>query len=430
VTTVAAILAMAAHIDGLGASVVDMTGLAQKNGAVFSHLRLSPNVTDTVRGRIPPASADLLLACDALVAASPEALVLCAKDRTLALANHDVLPTADFIPNRDARFDAEPLEASLAAACASFTACPANTLAARELGDTVFANMIMLGFAWQAGQIPVSAAALARAIEMNGVAVAANRRAFLLGRLYAAKPGMLRREVPEPPPTPETEPLDAMIARREAELTAYQNAAYARRYRNRIAQLRTAEARLDAGETITRAAAQQLFRLMAIKDEYEVARLYTDGRFRAGLPEMMHGKSAQIWLSPPLLAPKDASGRPRKIAFGSWMLHGLFPMLTRLKVLRGTPLDLFGATAERRQERALLAQYEATLDEISHSLSAERAVLAAEIAAAPAEVRGFGHVKEAALARFTPRFASLCQRWRSGDKVEPAARAHAEIEAD
>ncbi|MDE2485909.1 MAG: indolepyruvate ferredoxin oxidoreductase family protein, partial [Alphaproteobacteria bacterium] len=330
VTTTASILAMAAHIDGLSASVVDMTGLAQKGGAVFSHVRLAPREDLALRGRVPAASAHLVIACDALVAASPEALALYAKDRTVALANHDVLPTADFVSDRDATFEAAPLERRLAAACRDFAACPAASIAEKELGDTVFANMIMLGFAWQKGLVPVSSRALYRAIVLNGVAKEANLQAFELGRIFAHDPASLTRDVPAAVPTPETEELDALIARREAELTAYQDAAYARRYRLRIDALRAAETRLGAGEALTRAAAHQLFRLMAIKDEYEVARLYTDGRFAAALGATFKGGKAKVWLAPPLLAPKGADGKPRKIAFDGALMNRLFPVLARL----------------------------------------------------------------------------------------------------
>ena len=424
VTTIASILGMAAHVDGLNAGIVDMTGLAQKNGAVFSHVRLCADKTQPVSGRVAAASADLVLACDALAADSPDALTLYGKSRTMVIVNHDVAPTIDFLVNRDAKFDAEPLEEHLAAACAGVEICPAASLAARELGDTVFANMIMLGFAWQKGRIPVSAAAIAHAIALNGVAREANLQAFELGRLYAHDPASLSVSGQDAarPVTPETEALPEMIARREAELTGYQNRAYARRYRDAIDRVRAAEARLDAGEALTRAAAQQLFRLMAIKDEYEVARLYSDGRFAAAVPQTMRGKAAKVWLSPPLLAPKDARGRPRKIAFGGWMLRGAFPLLARLKLLRGTPADIFGRTAERRRERELLARYEAALAEIVAGLSSERLPQAVAIASAPAEVRGFGHVREAAMARFEPRFASLLEAWRRPENktVAPA----------
>jgi indolepyruvate ferredoxin oxidoreductase len=410
VTTAASILAMAAHIDGLAASVVDMTGLAQKGGAVFSHVRLGEAGAEGVRGRVPAASTHLLIACDALVAASPEALGLYAKDRTEALANSDLQITADFVTDRDARFDADPLARRLASACKGFDACPAATLAESRLGDTVFANMIMLGFAWQKGLIPVSSRALYRAINLNGVAAEANLQAFELGRMVAEDPASLTTPDATAEASPDGMPLDDLIAHRTADLEAYQDAAYARRYRDRIAAVRKAEASYNS-EAITRAAAIVLHRLMAYKDEYEVARLYADGRFAGELGHTLTGGNAKVWLAPPLLAPKDADGRPRKIAFGGWMLRYGFPVLARLKGLRGSPLDPFGASEERRQERALIARYETTLDTLVTRLTPSRTPLALEIARAPLEIRGFGHVKAAAIAKAEAREAELWAQW-------------------
>jgi indolepyruvate ferredoxin oxidoreductase len=409
VTTAASILAMAAHIDGLAASVVDMTGLAQKGGAVFSHVRLGQGDAPGVRGRVPAASAHLLIACDSLVAASPEALALYAKDRTVALANSDLQITADFVADRDARFEPDMLARRLASACKSFEACPAASLAKSRLGDSVFANMIMLGFAWQKGLVPVSSRALYRAIKLNGVAAAANLQAFELGRMFARDPASLER-AKAPAARHATQPLDALIAHRAAELEAYQDEAYARRYLDRIAAVRSAEAPLG-GEALARAAAVNLFRLMAYKDEYEVARLYADGRFAAELGQAFAGGKAKVWLAPPLFAPKGADGRPRKIAFGGWMLRYGFPGLARLKGLRGSPLDIFGGSAERRAERGLIARYEDTLARLAAGLTAANLPLAVEIAEAPGEIRGFGHVKDAAITATAAREAALWARW-------------------
>ncbi len=417
VTTTASILAMAAHIDGLGASVVDMTGLAQKGGAVFSHVRIGTADGPPARGRVPAASAHVLIACDALSAASPEALALYAKDRTAAFANENLLPTADFVSDRDARLDSGVLDRRLAAACKTFEACAASTIAEAELGDTVFANMMMLGFAWQKGVIPVSSRALYRAINLNGVATAANLQAFERGRRAAHDPAS-RGGGAEAVPTPETMPLDALIDRRMRELEAYQNRAYADRYHAAITRVRAAEQPLG-GEALTRAAAVNLYRLMAYKDEYEVARLYADGRFAQALGETFQGGKAKVWLAPPLFAPKDREGRPRKIALGAWTLRWAFPLLAKLKGLRGTPLDLFGTTAERRMERELVVSYQAGLRRLVDGLSAERLPLAVEIAEIPSEIRGFGHVKAAAAETAWAREAALWKRWDAPHASEP-----------
>jgi indolepyruvate ferredoxin oxidoreductase len=413
VTTTASILAMAAHIDGLAASVVDMTGLAQKGGAVFSHVRLGETEETPVGGRVPAASAHVLIACDLLVAAGPEALALYAKDRTVALGNADLLPTADFVVNRDIRFDASAMARRLASACNSYDGCPAAEMAEQRFGDTLYANMIMLGFAWQKGLLPVSSRALYRAITLNGVAAEENLQAFEAGRIAAHDP--TARQVAPPAQTPETLPLDELIARRAADLAAYQDEAYAERYRARIAALRAAEGPLG-GEALTRAAAINLHRLMAYKDEYEVARLYADGRFAGELGKTVTGGKAKVWLAPPILAPKDKDGRPRKMAFGGWMLRYGFPLLARLKGLRGGPFDLFGASPERRMERTLIADYEANLDRLVAGLTPERLSLAVRIAEVPAEIRGFGHVKDAAVERARKTRAALWARWdgRSG----------------
>jgi indolepyruvate ferredoxin oxidoreductase len=394
VTTVASILAMAAHVDGRAASVVDMTGLAQKGGAVMSHVRLGETEQTVVGGRIPAASVHVLIACDLLVAAGADALSLYAKDRTMAVGAGELTPTADFIDDRDARFDAEADARRIAAAAKSYDSAPAHRLAEHELGDAIYANMIMLGFAWQKGAIPVSSRALYRAIRLNEVDVEANLQAFELGRRAAHAPHELAET--QHRPTPETMGLDELIAHRARELTAYQNAAYARRYLDRVEKVRAAEQPLGS-EALTRAVAVNLYKLMAAKDEYEVARLYADGRYAAQRAEAFRGGKAKVLLRPPLIAPKDAEGRPRKLAFGGWMLDLGFPALAKLKVLRGTPFDPFAHTAERQMERKLLADYEAGLDRLLAGLSPARLPLAVQIARIPDQIRGFGHVKQASI---------------------------------
>ena len=409
VTTASSILAMAAHVDGLASSVVDMTGLAQKGGAVFSHVRIGDHEEMNVGGRVPAASAHVVIACDLLVAAGPEALALYAKDRTVACGNADFQPTADFVTNRDVRYDAVAMARRLAGACQSYDACPAAHLAETRLGDSLYANMIMLGFAWQKGLVPVSARALFRAIQLNGVAAEENLQAFEIGRMAAHDPSK-RGPTDNDVLTPETTPLDDLIAIRAGELRAYQNDAYADRYLRKVAAIRAAEAPLGR-EQLTRAVAINLHKLMAYKDEYEVARLYTDGRFASELGETFTGGKLKVWLSPPLLAGKGRDGRPRKMAFGGWMLTAGFPVLAKLKGLRGGPLDLFGASEERRMERALIADYEAGLDRIVSGLSAERLPLAVRIASVPGDIRGYGFVKEAAAKTAKATETSLWSDW-------------------
>jgi indolepyruvate ferredoxin oxidoreductase len=413
VTTVASILAMAAHIDGRSGSVVDMTGLAQKGGSVFSHVKIGEMEDTVVGGRVPAASADVLIACDLLVAASPEALALYAKDRTMAFGNSDFAPTADFVTSRDVKFDGGAMARRVKAATKAFDACPAQRLAEARFGDAIYANMIMVGFAWQRGVIPVSSRALYRAIKLNGVDAEANLQAFELGRQVAFDPAAAG-DKPTDVATPETEPLDALIARRVEDLAAYQDAHYAARYAERIAKVRHAEVAL-VGEgpelALTRAAATNLYKLMAYKDEYEVARLYTDGRFAAELAGTFKGGKAKVWLSPPLIAPKGKDGKPRKIAFGGWMLDLAFPMIARMKGLRGGAFDIFGKTEERRMERGLIADYETTLDRLGAGLRAENKALALKLAQVPSEIRGYGHVKEAAVEKAKVTAAKLWGQW-------------------
>jgi len=420
VTTVASILAMAAHVDARAASVVDMTGLAQKGGAVFSHVRIGESKDTVVGGRVPAASAHVLIACDLLCASGADALALYAKDRTVAVGNADFAPTADFVTDRDIRFDADAQGRRLAAAVKSYDAMPAQNLAVNNLADAIYANMIMLGFAWQKGVIPVSSRALYRAIRLNGVDAEANLQAFELGRMAAHDPAE-RGKREDDVPTPETMPLDQLIAHRAHELTAYQNQAYASRYLKAVAEVRKAEAELGS-DTLTRAAAVNLYKLMAYKDEYEVARLYSDGRFQTYRNATFRGGKTKIWLAPPLIAPKGKDGRPRKIAFGGWMLDTAFPIMAKMKVLRGSAFDIFGYSKERRTERSLIDEYEAGLARLTAGLTPARLATALQIASIPQKIRGYGHVKEASLGPAKTEAETLWSRWEEEETAAQPAK--------
>ncbi|WP_374660443.1 indolepyruvate ferredoxin oxidoreductase family protein [Phenylobacterium sp.] len=411
VTTVASVLAMAAHVDGRASSVVDMTGLAQKGGAVFSHVRIGETEESVVGGRVPAASANVLIACDILSAAGADALALYAKDRTAAVGNEDFAPTADFVTDRDVRFDAGLMSRKIKAATKTYDECPAHHLAEANFGDAIFANMIMVGFAWQKGLIPLSSRAVYRAIRLNGVQAEANLQAFELGRRVAHDPS-LARAAEDHTPTPETMPLDELIAHRTRELTAYQDAAYAKRYADQVARVAAAEAPLGS-DRLTRAVAVNLYKLMAYKDEYEVARLYTDGRFAQERNRAFKGGKTKILLSPPLIAPKGADGKPKKIEFSGWMLETAFPILAKMKGLRGGPLDIFGRTEERRMERGLIASYEAGLSKLLAGLNAERLSLATQIAQVPQGIRGFGYVKDASVKVAKADEAKLWAKWEA-----------------
>jgi indolepyruvate ferredoxin oxidoreductase len=354
------------------------------------------------------------------VAAGADALSLYAKDRTVAVGNADFAPTADFVTDRDVRFDADAQARRITAAVQSYDAMPAQHLAVNNLGDAIYANMIMLGFAWQKGVVPVSSRALYRAIRLNGVDADANLQAFELGRKAAHDPSS-RGQREDDVPTPETMPLDELIARRAAELTAYQNQAYARRYLAQVEQVAAAEAPLGS-DALTRAVAVNLYKLMAYKDEYEVARLYTDGRFAAYRDETFKGGKATVWLAPPLIARKGPDGRPKKMAFGGWMLDAAFPVMARMKGLRGSPLDIFGYTEERKMERGLIRDYEEAVAILVAGLTPERLPTAVKIAAMPQQIRGYGHIKDASIG---PAKAEEKRLWKAWEKAAERERVEA-----
>ncbi|MBL8269252.1 DUF6537 domain-containing protein, partial [Steroidobacter sp.] len=384
-------------------NLYDMTGLSQKGGAVFSHVRLSKGPGRTVPARIGSHEAHLMLACDAVAATHKDAIQTIDADRTVVIVNRDVTATADFQSRGDMQLGIEPLLATLTSVSGERPpeALSAGQLATRFLGDAIATNMIMLGFAWQRGRLPLSRASLERAIALNGVAVPFNLRAFALGRLAAASPEALLPSVP-------SIDLDTFITRRADDLAAYQNAAYAANYVELLREVRQSEARLDPGaERLAWAVARSAFKLMAYKDEYEVARLYADGRFQAELTRQFEGDvRLQFHLAPPLLTRTDArTGRPRKITLGAWMLP-VFRLLAHGKHLRQTPLDVFGWTAERRLERALRDTYLAWVRSACSQLNAGNYQTLAELAEAPLQVRGFGPVKAEAAHRLLQRIHS------------------------
>lgn len=417
VTTVASVLAMAAHVDGNAASALDMTGLAQKGGPVLSHVRFAraPEMIST--GRVPPASADTIIVCDLVVAAGAEALNLMDQERTHVFANMDVTPTSAFIRNRSARFEADRLAARVKRQAHDFTQTEAEALAVGYFNDAIYTNMIMLGFAWQHGRVPVTLRGLYRAIKLNGAKVDENMAAFDVGRIAAAAPERLQ-PVHDPRGHIEPKTLDALITHRAERLRAYQNEAYAQRYLDAVSTVRTAEAVAGLGERLTRTAATYAYKVMAYKDEYEVARLYTDGSFARQLDDAVQGGKLRLYLAPPLLAKTDAYGRPLKKRFGPWVLH-TFRLLKTLKGLRGTRFDPFGWTAERRAERALREQYLADLARLVDGLTARNHDLAVAIASVPDDIRGYGHIKQAAMAEAATARAKLWRGWPEGRLPTP-----------
>ncbi|MFZ1430521.1 MAG: indolepyruvate ferredoxin oxidoreductase family protein [Geminicoccaceae bacterium] len=422
VITIAALLGMAAHLEGKGVAGLDMLGMAQKGGAVLTHLKLAPTQDEIGAPRVANGGARLVLGCDIVVTAGPQAIPTMRQGVTAAVVNRDSTTTGDFTRAPDLAFPAERMQQAIVQAAGPVTFIDAGRLATRLVGDTIGANLFLVGFAWQKGLIPLGRDAIERAIEVNGVQVGFNRQAFLWGRRAAhdlaaveAVAGIVKQ------PAPKT--LDGIVDHRTAFLAAYQDEAYASRYREIVARIRTSEAQCTPGRTgLAEAVARNLFKLMAIKDEYEVARLWTDGSFLRQLgAEFERWDSLEVHLAPPLLADRDATtGHLKKRRYGPWMFRA-FRMLARLKSLRGTTFDVFGYTAERKQERRLLRDYEAILDEILQRLDQENHALAVELARLPQEIRGFGHVKEANVKRAKAKEAELLERLHSAGSLLQAA---------
>ena len=431
VITIGQLLGVAAHLEGKGIVTQDAAGLAQKGGATWSHVLIAACQDDILTTRVGTAAADLILACDPIVAASPETLARMREGRTHVALNAQATPTAAFVKdgawqNPSARCVAAITEAVGGVGVGAFDA---EALALKALGDTLYVNPMVLGYAWQKGWIPLRRESLERAIELNGVAVGANKAAFEWGRHAAHDEAALKRWL-QPAQVVELRPrstLEQVIRVRVEHLTAYQNAAYAQRYESLVRRVQAAEAALGMGSTaLTEAVARHLAQLMAYKDEYEVARLYTDGTFLQRLREQFEGDfTLRFHLAPPLLARRNDKGELVKREYGPWVM-GAFRVLARLKGLRGTPFDPFGHTQERRTERALIRAYEAAVEEVLRDLRADRLPLALEIARWPARVKGFGHVKERNLRAARPLWDELLRRWRAGDVVAaPTAAARA-----
>jgi len=434
VVTIGAILGMAAHLEGKGVAVLDMTGLAQKGGSVYSHIRIAERPDQIHAVRIAAGEARVVLGCDMIVAASDEAIAKMQAGFTHAVVNADVTPTGGFIRTPDLQVPSAEMAAQIAEACGEGRAefVDASRLATGLLGDSIATNLFMVGYAWQKGLLPLGEASILQAIELNGTAVEFNRRAFEWGRRAAVDMPAVQRAATPPEARPESQRLsdsvEELIERRHAFLTDYQSAPYARRYLDFVEHVRREEeARVPGSSALTATVARYLFKLMAYKDEYEVARLYTDTDFLRRVASQFEGDyTVNLHLAPPLWAKADpATGEPRKRTFGPWMLKAM-RVLAKLRVLRGTPLDVFGYSAERRTERALIGQYRATVEELLRGLTSERLPLAVEIASIPEFIRGYGPVKVRHLRDAKSREADLLARWRN---PETASRPHIPIRA-
>ncbi|MGB6230195.1 MAG: DUF6537 domain-containing protein, partial [Litorimonas sp.] len=398
VVTVGALVSMAAHLEGLGASVLDFTGFAQKFGTVLGYVRLARTPEALHQVRIERASADAVIACDAVVSSAPKASAHYRCGTKVAL-NVAEMPTGDLVLNRDADLHIDARAAAIADAVGTenVAVLDANAASTRLMGDPVYANVMMLGFAWQRGLVPVSLGALDQAMMLNGVAVDANRRAFALGRITAHSPDALTPRDPAPINSAPRS-LDDLLAAREGDLREWGGKAPARRFRAAIDRFRAAA----DDDTLTETATRSLFRLMAYKDEYEVARLHVDPAFKAKLAAMFETEDGgavrpAYYLAPPILASgRDHRGRPVKRRFGPWMGRA-FQILARLKGLRGTPLDPFQFQADRKLDRELIDWFHKVLADLpTRDMDVETK---RRIAAAPQDIRGYGPVREAAAIR-------------------------------
>jgi indolepyruvate ferredoxin oxidoreductase len=420
VITIGALIGMAAHLEGKGVSVLDMTGMSQKNGSVTSHVRIAMDNALLKAQRIPTGEADLILGCDLLTAGAPDAISKMRPGRTYALINTFEQPTGHFAQDADWQYPAAQVRALIEESVANRADfVDATQLATCLMGDAIAANLFLLGFAFQKGCVPLSSQALLRAIEINAVAVKANQTAFHWGRKAALDLASVQREAsPQQtvamPKTVASASLASLIVDRVATLTAYQDARYAKQYSDFVAQVQLTESQYGGKGELARAVASNLFKLMAYKDEYEVARLYTDGNFRAKLTEAFEGKPKLTFhLAPPIFGKHDANGQPVKQEFGAWIIPA-FRVLAALRVLRGTSFDIFGRTAERRIERQLIGDYRGAIEQVMArigevGLDAARETALA-IARLPEQIRGFGHVKENCLVSVRARWKVLAHQ--------------------
>ena len=414
VITIGQIIGVAAHVEGKGVTVLDMSGLAQKYGAVMSHVQVAASPDQMHATRIDTGCANLVLGCDLVVTASTESLAKMAPKRTRALVNASVTPTAEFVRNPNWQLPGTDLTKDVAESCEKAEFVEATAIATGLMGDAIATNMFMLGYAYQKGWIPLAAESLERAIELNGVAVEFNRKSFVWGRRAALDLEKVRRIAMPAEVIPIEQHfsrnLDELIERRVRFLTEYQNRVYADRYRALVEKVRARD------EKLAEIVARNYAKLLAYKDEYEVARLHADPNFRKKIETMFEGDYRVVYhLAPPLLTRKE-----EKMRFGPWMLP-VFKVLRNFKFLRGSALDPFGYTQERRTERALISEYEDTVARLLARLNSQNQALALEIAAIPDEIRGFGHIKARNLAPARKKWQELLASYEAGQPAQRAA---------
>ena len=428
VVTIGAIVGMAAHLENKGFGALDMAGLAQKGGAVWSHLQIAAKPEDIRTVRLGSGGAKLVLGCDFVVSASQKTMDTTREGTRMVVNTHQQM-TGEFTRNTNIQFPGQSLKRTITKGVGEANAefVEATRIATALTGDSIATNLYMLGYAFQKGLVPVSSDAINKAIELNGAAVKMNQAAFLWGRRAAVDLAALERLIaPKADAAPAMEisrTLEETVARRVNFLTGYQNAAYAEKYRELVEKVKQAEASRTKGLTgLAEAAARYYFKLLAYKDEYEVARLYADPAFMQKIQSQFEGDyKLHFHLAPPLLAKRDpVTGELRKAEYGTWVFTA-FKLLSKLRGLRGTAFDVFGYTQERRMERRLIGEYEATIAELIGKLSSDNHALAVKIASIPEEIRGYGHVKERNLGVAKARQADLLAAFRSPEAVRTAA---------
>jgi indolepyruvate ferredoxin oxidoreductase len=427
VVTIGAILGMAANLENKGFTSLDMAGLAQKGGAVWAHLQVAAKPEDIKTVRLGSGGAGLVLGCDLVVSASQKTMDTTRQGLTRMVVNTHQQMTGDFTRNANFAFPAQSLKRTITRGVGEGNAAfvEATRVATALMGDSIATNMFMLGVAYQKGLVPISADAINKAIELNGAAVKMNQAAFLWGRRTAVDPAAVERMITpkeQPQATAIAESLDEAIQRRVEFLTGYQNAGYAAKYAQLVQRVRKEEqARAKGMVGLTEAVARYYFKLLAYKDEYEVARLYADPAFMEKVRAQFDGDyKLHFHLAPPLLSKRNEKGELIKREYGSWMLPA-FKVLAKLRFLRGTALDVFGHTEERRTERQLIADYERIVDELLAKLTPDNHALAVQIASIPEEIRGYGHVKARHLAAAKAKEAKLLETWRTPAEARAAA---------
>lgn len=399
VVTIGALMGMAAHLEGKGVLVLDMAGLAQKGGAVMSNVRLAATPEGLHAARVAAKQADVVIGCDLMVAAAKDALNTMSDSRTRTVMNLDVAPTGAFTQNPDWQTSPEAMLQRVSVATLQTESVNASAIATALMGDAVATNVFMLGYVWQKGWIALEESSLMRAIELNGAAVGMNKAAFAWGRQAAldlsvvrTAAGLEKTSVVMMPRR--TLSLDALIADRMARLTSYQNTAYAKRFEALVREMAAAEQQRTGSDRLAREVAVSLYKLMAYKDEYEVARLYAETGFFERVGKQFEGDfKLRFHLAPPLFSKRDRQGHLVKKAYGPWIATA-YRVLAKAKGLRGTALDVFGYTQERRQERLAVGEFVNQMRLLVAKLTPEKLNLALELARLPQTVRGFGHVKE------------------------------------